>query len=72
MECSRYLGSPSPPPHLPTHPPPAPAGAGTGEEEEEGESVHYLPRRWKEPGSPCHELALAKNTGKQGALHAEQ
>ena len=59
-------------PHLPTHPPPAPAGAGTGEEEEEGESVHYLPRRWKEPGSPCHELALVKNTGKQGALHAEE
>ena len=54
----------------------APPAAGTGrcdrEEEEEGESVHYLPRRWKEPGSPCHELALAKNTGKQGALHAEQ
>ena len=64
VECSRYLGSPSPPPHLPTQPPPAPAGAGTGEEEEEGESVHYLPRRWKEPCSPCQELALAKNTGK--------
>ena len=62
----------APPPHLPTHPPPAPAGAGTGEEEEEGESVHYLPRRWKEPGSPCQELALAKNTGKQGALYAEE
>ena len=64
---------PSPPPHLlPTHPPPAPAGVGTGEEEEEGESVHYLPRRWKEPCSPCQELALAKNTGKQGALYAEE
>ena len=68
MECSRYLGSPSPPPPLPTQPPPAPAGAGTGEEEEEGESVHYLPRRWKEPGSSCQELALAKNTGKAPSM----